>query len=205
MNGKAHNEAVNPLYPISIISHTHTHTDWPAHEAPWGTVIKWRLIWPGLKWTSVKHSSWFRQSVTLSNKSEKKQEKWDPNAQIRKKTTAWMWTYLAGITTVIGTLNRGPHVGAAVSYPHTWEIWKTTFKLLYSKVILISESFPPFPCLPLCSALLLSAQQGRCGHWHDDTGSSAPDGRDTEPMRRHMSAPSVAARRFAQSFLGWAL
>lgn len=28
-------------------------------------------------------------------------------------------TYLAGITTVIGTLNSGPQVEAAVSYPHT--------------------------------------------------------------------------------------
>lgn len=29
------------------------------------------------------------------------------------------FTDLVGITTVIGTLNRGPALGIAISYPHT--------------------------------------------------------------------------------------
>lgn len=39
----------------------------------------------------------------------------------KTKSHYYVRTYLAGIITVIGTLNRGPQVGAAVSYPHTYK------------------------------------------------------------------------------------
>lgn len=56
-------------WPAACVGLTHSQppprSNWPAQEAPWGTVTKWRLICPGLKWTSENRTSWLRVSVTL--------------------------------------------------------------------------------------------------------------------------------------------
>lgn len=39
----------------------------------------------------------------------------------KKEKVKLRFTDLVGMTTVIGTLNRGPALGVAVSYPHTWQ------------------------------------------------------------------------------------
>lgn len=99
-----------------MIIFMHTHTHWPAQAAPWGTVIKWRLICPGLKWTSVKHISWFRLSVNLTGR-ERESCQIHTHTQLNGRGTehVCVYTNLAGIITVMGTLNSGPLLGAAVS------------------------------------------------------------------------------------------
>lgn len=87
---------------------------WPAQEAPWGTLIKWRLICPDLKCTSLKHISWWRLSVTLLE--QKEDQKYILKTTIKKTTKkTFLTTHLAGTITVIGILKSGPQEDAAVS------------------------------------------------------------------------------------------